>query len=104
MPDGETVGIPRFYATAATFAGYAMPLVGRTYDGRPVKPDGNPEHPEWQGASDIFLQAALLELYDPDRSGSPLRADRPTDWTAVDTTLAALAARLDASGAQVSRS
>ena len=39
-------------------------------DGRPIKIDGNPRHPESRGATDIFSQAALLELYDPDRSRS----------------------------------
>jgi molybdopterin-containing oxidoreductase family iron-sulfur binding subunit len=98
VPDGETVGVPRFYATAATFAGYAMPVVGKSYDGRPVKLEGNPVHPEWRGATDVFLQAALLALYDPDRSGAPRYLDRPTDWAAVDTAVAALSRRLDATG------
>ncbi|TPE51057.1 4Fe-4S dicluster domain-containing protein [Amaricoccus solimangrovi] len=98
VPEGEVVGEPRFYASAALMAGYAMPLIGRTYSGRPVKLEGNPDHPEWRGATDVFLQAALLDLYDPDRSRTPRRQDRPADWAAFDTMLADLRRRLDAEG------
>ena len=98
VPDGETVGEPRNYATAVTFGGRAMPVVGRTYDGRPVKLEGNPDHPEWRGATDVFLQAALLDLYDPERSRTPRHQGLPTDWAAFDTETFALAARLDTTG------
>jgi hypothetical protein len=35
---------------------------------RPIKVDGNPEHPYNHGSSDPFTQGTLLDLYDPDRS------------------------------------
>ncbi len=95
-PPGETLGEPRWYASAASFAGYAQPLVGKTYAGRPVKLEGNPAHPEWRGVTDIFLQAALLGLYDPDRAGAPRQRDRPTGWEDYQRAIAGLAARNDA--------
>ncbi len=97
-PEGETEGVPAYYATATTMSGYARPVLGKTYAGRPVKLEGNPDHPAWRGATDIFLQAALLGLYDPDRAGAPRHLDRPTDWQAFDTAMADLAARHDRSG------
>ncbi len=97
-PDGVTPGRAKYYASAVTFAGYAQPLLGKTVVGRPVKLDGNPEHPASRGASDIFLQAALLDLYDPDRSQSPLRDGEPASWSAFDAAMAANAAELDRRG------
>jgi molybdopterin-containing oxidoreductase family iron-sulfur binding subunit len=80
QPEGVVPGVPRFYATAVPFAGYAQPALATAYDGRPTKLDGNPLHPLGSGASDAFTQAAILQLYDPDRSSVPLRDGVPTDW------------------------
>ena len=45
-----------------------MPLLVKSDQFRPIKIDGNPEHAYNHGSSDVFSQAALLDLYDPDRS------------------------------------
>jgi hypothetical protein len=62
---------PRWYATAVTLGGIAQPVLGKTHAGRPIKLEGNPDHPATEGASDVFLQAALLGLYDPERLQAP---------------------------------
>jgi molybdopterin-containing oxidoreductase family iron-sulfur binding subunit len=64
------------------FDGYVQPVIATTYAGRPTKLDGNPEHPVTRGASDVFMQSALFELYDPERSKIPLRDGTPSTWTA----------------------
>jgi anaerobic selenocysteine-containing dehydrogenase len=97
-PEGITVGKARWYATAALFAGYAQPVLGKTYAGCPVKLEGNPDHPVSQGKSDAFTQAALLGLYDPARSQSPLRNGRPVSWSSFDQAAYAQAKTLDANG------
>ncbi|HEY4003203.1 MAG TPA: hypothetical protein VGO93_30320, partial [Candidatus Xenobia bacterium] len=56
------------YTTALDFMGVMIPAVGRCIAGRPVKLDGHPTHRQTRGRSDVTLQAALLSLYDPDRS------------------------------------
>ncbi len=57
-----------FFTTARPSRhGYA-PLVATTHDGRPTKMDGNPLHPVSKGATDVFSQSSLLDLYDPDRA------------------------------------
>ena len=61
-------GTPYNYTTAFVLNGQATGLLVKTYDGRPVKVEGNPDHPSSKGASDVFAQASILELYDPDRS------------------------------------
>jgi MoCo/4Fe-4S cofactor protein with predicted Tat translocation signal len=87
QPETETPGIPRYYATAVTFDGYAQPVIATTYSGRPTKLDGNPDHPATQGRSDIFMQAAVLGLYDPDRAQGPTRHGEPVTWSEVASAL-----------------
>ncbi len=72
-PQNRVPGIPEHYSAMIDFAGVAQPLLAKTYDGRPIKLDGNPDHPAVQGASTCFTQAAILNLYDPDRLREPLK-------------------------------
>ena len=57
-----------YYATAMPRRGGAIPLIATTVDGRPIKLEGNPLHPASGGATDTFVQASILDLYDPSRS------------------------------------
>jgi len=83
-PAGRTPGVPENFSTMLEFGGIARPLVSTSYDGRPIKLDGNPDHADSMGASDTYTQATILELYDPDRSRGPARAANgsmePTTW------------------------
>jgi molybdopterin-containing oxidoreductase family iron-sulfur binding subunit len=83
QPENETIGLPRLYATAVTFDGYAQPVIATTWSGRPTKLDGNPDHPVTHGRSDVFMQAAVLGLYDPDRAQAPARRGEPVTWQDV---------------------
>jgi MoCo/4Fe-4S cofactor protein with predicted Tat translocation signal len=65
------------YATSMPRRGGALPLIATTYNGRPTKLDGNPNVPGFNGATDIFGQAAILDLYDPDRSQVVLKLSVP---------------------------
>ncbi|GAB3681556.1 TAT-variant-translocated molybdopterin oxidoreductase [Salinisphaera aquimarina] len=73
MPEGMVPGQPRYYATASLVGGYAHGLLVQSREGRPVKIEGNPDHPATRGACDVFSQASVLSVYDPDRSDSVLR-------------------------------
>jgi MoCo/4Fe-4S cofactor protein with predicted Tat translocation signal len=68
QPEDLVPGKPLFYATAMPFAGAGMGLLVESHEGRPTKIEGNPDHPTSRGATDLFAQAAILNLYDPDRS------------------------------------
>src|SRR2546422_2201087 len=68
QPEDVVPGRPKFYATAFTLSGYASPVLVESHLGRPTKIEGNPEHPASLGGTDVFTQASLLGLYDPDRS------------------------------------
>src|SRR5882724_8610554 len=83
QPEEETPGKGLFFATAYSLSGIATPLLVRSNEGRPTKIEGNPDHPSNPGCSstDIFSQASLLTLYDPDRSQTPLNRDETRAWT-----------------------
>ena len=74
-PEGRVPGVPERYATAMDVSGSAVGLVVTVFDGRPVKIEGNPSHPCSLGATDSLAQAAILNLYDPDRSRQVLRRE-----------------------------
>jgi molybdopterin-containing oxidoreductase family iron-sulfur binding subunit len=77
---GEEAGVPRYVATALAQEGYATGAILQHRMGRPVKLEGNPDHPASLGASDATMQAAVLDLYDPERSASVLSGGRIVDW------------------------
>ena len=70
QPEGLVLGEPLFYATAMLLDGFGTGVLVKSYEGHPVKVDGNPQHPDVLGASNIWMQASILDLYDPDRSQS----------------------------------
>ena len=82
QPEYIIPGRPLFYATTLTHAGYAMGVLAESHMGRPTKIEGNPEHPASLGATDVFAQAAVLDLYDPERSQSILHNGRIATWGA----------------------
>src|SRR4051812_34726911 len=83
-PANRMDGVAVHYATAFERGGIGQGVVAVSYDGRPIKVDGNPLHPFNKGGSDIFLQASVLNVYDPDRSRGPVRREKgkreETSW------------------------
>ena len=75
-PEELVPGRPLFFATAAGHDGYARGILVESHKGRPTKIEGNPDHPASLGATDVFGQASVLALYDPDRSQTVLYARR----------------------------
>jgi MoCo/4Fe-4S cofactor protein with predicted Tat translocation signal len=68
QPDGLVLGKPQFYATVMPFGADAIGLLVESHEGRPTKIEGNPEHPSSLGATNVFAEASVLNLYDPDRA------------------------------------
>ncbi|MCC6328936.1 MAG: 4Fe-4S dicluster domain-containing protein [Acidobacteria bacterium] len=73
-------GEPLFYSTVTTLGGYALGILVESHLGRPTKIEGNPLHPSSLGATDVFAQASVLSLYDPDRSKDVLRNGQISTW------------------------
>ncbi|MCP4191951.1 MAG: TAT-variant-translocated molybdopterin oxidoreductase [Planctomycetaceae bacterium] len=72
-PEHRIPGEAEKFATTVEIASVPRHLLVTSYDGRPVKVEGNADHPHCQGGTDSFSQAAILGLYDPDRSDSLLQ-------------------------------
>jgi len=102
QPEEEVPGKGLFFATAFSLSGIATPILVRSNEGRPTKVEGNPDHPsnrrsvsepgaiatgssdaneKGSTATDIFSQASILTLYDPDRSQTPLYRGETRAWT-----------------------
>ncbi len=79
-PEDLVPGVERYYATAATLGGYATGVLVESHEGRPTKIEGNPDHPASFGATDIFTQASILTLYDPDRSLLVRNREQERSW------------------------
>src|SRR5205814_3628735 len=90
QPEEEVPGKGLYFATAFSLGGIATPLLARSNEGRPTKIEGNPDHPnnrnadpndKGSSATDIFSQASILTLYDPDRSKTPVDRGETRPWT-----------------------
>ncbi len=81
--EGLLPGKPLFLATAMSVGGVATGLLAKAYDGRPIKVEGNPDHPGSRGATDVMAQASILGLYDPDRSQSVSYRGGAKSWESM---------------------
>jgi len=82
QPENVVPGKPMYYATAVTLGGYASPVLVESHLGRPTKIEGNDLHPASMGGTDIFTQASILGLYDPDRSQTVTSMGDVRSWQA----------------------
>jgi molybdopterin-containing oxidoreductase family iron-sulfur binding subunit len=99
-PEDLILGKPVYFASAFPFASGAVPVLVKSDSYRPIKVDGNPEHPYVQGRSDPFTQATLLDLYDPDRSQHILYRGETRTWPAFLAAYRSMLADKKASGGQ----
>ncbi|WP_157064201.1 TAT-variant-translocated molybdopterin oxidoreductase, partial [Methylobacterium tarhaniae] len=82
QPERIVPGAPLAYASAALIDGFANGITVTTRNGRPLKIEGNAEHPWSRGGTDVFGQASVLGLYDPFRLQTPQALGRPSSWQA----------------------
>jgi MoCo/4Fe-4S cofactor protein with predicted Tat translocation signal len=79
-PEEIVPGRPLFYATSFPHHGISAGVLVESHMGRPTKIEGNPEHPGSLGGTSVFMQASILNMYDPDRSQSVLQEGRVSTW------------------------
>ena len=106
-PEEQIPGAALYYATATTFGGTAIGLIVESHDGRPTKLEGNPAHPDSAGGGLVpWVQASVLDLYDPDRSQQPRQKSATGDkfedrtWSQATDALKALGQKLRGQGAR----
>ena len=80
QPEQVVPGKPLRFASATTFCGYAQGVVVTSNEGRPTKIEGNPDHPASLGATTVWAQADVLDLYDTDRAQTVRRGDAISTW------------------------
>ena len=79
-PEEIVAGKPLFYATSMPLHGVSTGVLVESHMGRPTKIEGNPEHPGSLGGTDAFMQASILNMYDPDRSQNVLYEGHVSSW------------------------
>ena len=82
QPEELVPGKPVYFATAMPLDGFATGLIVESHEGRPTKIEGNKDHPASLGATDVFSQASVLGLYDPDRSQTLTYLGDIVTWSA----------------------
>jgi hypothetical protein len=98
MPERLVQGRPLFYATAFMHRGYAQGVLVESNMGRPTKVEGNPRHPANLGATDVFAQASVLQLWDPDRSQAVYGGGEILSWESFEGALLAPLSTWDSNG------
>src|SRR5271155_6011149 len=96
QPEGLVLGKPLFFATVMPFGAAAIGVLVESHEGRPTKIEGNPDHPSSLGASSAFVQASILNLYDPDRSQTVQQNGEIRSWSAFLDTAQGLATNIKA--------
>jgi len=97
-PIGQVDGLPRFFATTLKRSGYAHGVLVENHMGRPTKVEGNPGHPASLGATDIFAQASVLQLWDADRSQTVLQSGDTASWEVFENAWLSRARQFDSTG------
>ncbi len=87
QPEDLVLGRPMYFSTAHPFPTGAIPVLVKSDAFRPIKIEGNPDHPMSKGKSDAITQGTLLDLYDPDRSHSVKFRGQESDFGAFQSAL-----------------
>jgi len=80
QPQELVLGEPLYYATSMILGGYATGVLVKNREGHPIKVDGNSEHSASLGGSSLWMQASILDLYDPDRSQAVVHQGEISTW------------------------
>ncbi len=88
--EGVVPGLPLYFATAMPIRKSAVPVLAETHQGRPTKLEGNPSYAPYGGGTNAFVQASVLDLYDPDRATTHTLGGRAATVAAVQDKLSGI--------------
>ena len=101
QPEGMTPGVANWYATTCGGCSANCGLLAKTREGRPIKLEGNPEHPMSRGGLCARGQASVLDLYDSKRLQQPLASGKASDWKTIDTAIIEKLTQVNEDGGQI---
>ena len=107
-PEAVQPGIANYYASTLNLNGNSWGILVKTREGRPIKINGNPEHPVNQGKLSNLAQATILNLYDPSRLKEPAKktdmhfpAFKDMKWENIDAEIVKALDEANASGKEI---
>lgn len=108
-PESIFPGVANYYASSIPGRNKGYGILIKTREGRPIKVDGNPEHPINKGKIDSQTQAEIINLYDPNRLQNPKLksedslklSDYVSDWKKVDAKVVADLKNAASSGKEI---
>ena len=100
-PEEVTLGLPNYYASTCTGCTSACGILVKTREGRPIKVDGNPDHPVNKGKLCTKGQASVMNLYTPERLREPMMSKAVTNWNDVNKNVTAALTNANSSGKEI---
>ncbi len=104
-PDGVIPGIPNYYASTCTGCKHTCGILVKTREGRPIKINGNDEHPVNKGKACARGQASILNLYDPERLREPMKGSgqgfSSASWQVADSAIISALASAASAGKEI---
>jgi molybdopterin-containing oxidoreductase family iron-sulfur binding subunit len=100
-PEGVIPGIANYYASTCNGCEQSCGILIKTREGRPIKVDGNPDHPINKGKICAKGQAGIFNLYNPERLKDPFKNNNKTGWKSADNEIIAALNKAQKNGEEI---
>jgi molybdopterin-containing oxidoreductase family iron-sulfur binding subunit len=101
QPVEFTPGVSSWFASVCGGCSASCGVLVKVRDGRPIKLEGNPDHPLSSGGLCALAHGMVFGLYDPERLRQPLIGSQPATWEQIDSEIAQKLAAIKQSGGKV---
>ena len=100
-PEEIFPGVANQYASTCNGCKQACGILIKTREGRPIKVDGNPDHPINKGKICAKGQASILNLYDPERLKTPAYNRKEISWNKADADIISVLNEVQRDGKEI---